>query len=243
LGGLILLSEQKIKALQQRWENQSDRIQKIADSIIKGEDWTVHLEGLPNLDELEKLPNEKYPRDLRGVNLRRYLQATTTIEPAESEDAPNIAYIIREAMENDTPLRGKSPFPTPNLSAEDITMAIERGCRFFMAMQVNKVIGAVQIDSASEYKHNTNNEPYYEISNVSMLPAYRHQGIGGAIIAEAEKFIKNEAKHKWILIRVIAELGFEEYYTRLGYARKEVYVRQQRKGAPAFMEIIMTKKL
>jgi predicted N-acetyltransferase YhbS len=239
----MLLSDEKIKALQQRWENQSDRVQKIADSIIKGEDWTVFLEGLPYLDELEKLPNEKYPRDLRGVNLRRYLQATTTIEPACTEDAPNLAYIIREAMENDTPLRGKSPFPSPNLSADDISMAMERGSRYFMAMQVNKVIGAVQIDSASEYKHNTNNEPYYEISNVSMLPAYRHQGIGGAIIAEAEKFIRKEAKHKWILIRIIAELGFEDYYKRLGYARKEVYTRQQPKGAPAYMEIILTKKL
>jgi predicted N-acetyltransferase YhbS len=238
----MLLSDEKIKALQQRWENQSDRLRKIADAITKDEDWTVHLEGLPHINDLEKAPGDKYPRDLRGANLRRYLQPTTTIIQASPEDAPNLAYIIREAMENDTPLRGKSPFPTPTLSAADVSAAIERGSRFFMAMQSDSVIGAVQIDTGTEYKHNTNNEQYYEISNVSMLPGHRHQGIGGSIITEAEKVVRKEAKHKWILIRVIAELGFEEYYQRLGYAKKEVYMRQP-KGAPAFMEIILTKKI
>lgn len=239
----MLLSDDKIKALQKRWENQTERLQKIADSIVLGEDWTVHLEGLPYLNELETLPSDKYPRDLRGANLRRYLQATTAIEPANPDDAPNIAYIVREAMLNDTPLRGISPFPIPNLAAEDIGMAMERGSRFFMAIQLGKVIGAIQLDSGEELKHNTDNELYYEITNLSTLPAYRHQGIGGAIIRETEKFARKEAKHRWMLMRIIAELGFESYYKRTGYTCKEVYQKQSPKGAPAYMECIMVKKL
>lgn len=239
----MLLSDEKINLLKQRWEHQPERLQNIADAIMKNEDWTVHLEGLPFLNELETLPGDKYPRDLRGANLRRYLQPRTTIVPATTEDAPNIAYIIREALTNNTPLRGKTPFPVPNLSADDIGMAMERGSRFFMAMQLGKVIGAVQLDSGSEYKHNTNNEPYYEITNISTLPAYRHQGIGGAIIRETEKFAIQEGKHRWVLMRIIAELGFEEYYMRWGYIRKEVYQKQQPKGSAAFMECILVKKI
>jgi hypothetical protein len=127
----MLLSDDKIKALVSRWENQEERLQKIADSVVKGEDWTIHLEGLPYLNDLETLPGDKYPRDLRGANLRRYFQPKPSIVPASSDDAPNISYIIREAMLNNTPLRGYSPFPVPNLTADDVAMAMERGSRFF----------------------------------------------------------------------------------------------------------------
>jgi ribosomal protein S18 acetylase RimI-like enzyme len=239
----MLLSDDKIKALRQRWENQDERLQKIADAVMKGEDWTAHLEGLPGLTDLETLPGDKFPRDLRGANLGQYLQPTLSIEPASPEDAPNIAYIIREAMLNNTPLRGKSPFPVSTLSADDISAAFESGSRFFIAMQLGDVVGAVQIDSSSKLKHNTNNEAYYEISNMGILPACRHQGIGRGIADEVVKFIGQEAKHKWILIKINAELGFEDYYEHLGYVKKEVYQRQPIKGSPAYMEIVMTKKL
>jgi predicted N-acetyltransferase YhbS len=239
----MLLSDDKIKALRQRWENQEERLQKIADAVMKGEDWTVHLQGLPHLNDLETQPGDKYPRDLRGASLSHYLQPTLSIVPASREDAPNIAYIIREAMLNNTPLRGKSPFPVSTLSADDVSAAMERGSRFFIAMQLGDVIGAVQIDSGNDLKHITNNEQYYEISNVSTLPACRNQGVGGGVFEEAEKFVTKEAKHNWILIRIVAELGLEHYCQRLGYVKKEVYQRQPVKGSPAFMEIIMTKKL
>lgn len=239
----MLLSDDKIKALRQRWDNQEGRLEKIADSIMKGEDWTVHLDGLPHLNDLETLPGDKHPRDLRGANLSQYLQPTLSIVPATPDDAANIAYILREAMLNNTPLHGKTPFPVPNLSPDDITATMEKGSRFFIAMQLGDVIGAVQVDSNSELKHITNNEPYYEISKVSTLPACRNQGIGGGVFEEAEKFVTNERKHKWILIKIIAELGLEKYCQRQGYISKEVYQRSPVKGSPAVMEIIMVKKL
>ncbi len=239
----MLLSDDKIKALVSRWENQEQRLRKIADAIMKGEDWTAHLEGLPYLNELETLPGDKYPRDLRGANLRRHLQPTLSIVPATPDDASNISYIVREAMLNNTPLRGKSPFPVAPLSPDDITAAMEKGSRYYIALQLGEVIGAVQVDSGSELKHNTNNEVYYEISNISTLPACRNQGVGGDVFDEAEKFVRQEGKHKWVLIRIIGELGFENYYQRLGYVRKEVYGRKPTKSSPAFMEVVMAKKL
>lgn len=237
------ISEEKIRLLVERWEGQNERLNKIADSVMKGEDWTVHLDGLPYLDELEIIHGDKYPRDLRGANLRRYFQPTTKIEPATPEDTPNIAYIIKEAMLNDTPLRGISPFPVPRLNTEDIGLKMERGSRFFMAIQLRKVIGALQLDINTQFKHCTDDAPYYEITNLCTLPAYRHQGVGGAIIRETEKFAKSEGKHGWILMRIITELGFKPYYERAGYTCKEVYQRLHPLGAPAYLESVMVKKL
>lgn len=239
----MLLSDDKLKGLVSRWENQERRLRKIADAMMKGEDWTAHLEGLPHLNDLETLPGDKYPRDLRGANLRRHLQPTLSIVLATPEDASNISYIVREAMLNNTPLRGKSPFPVAPLSPDDISAAMEKGSRYFIALQLGEVVGAVQVDSGSELKHNTNNEVYYEISNISTLPACRNQGIGADVFDEAEKFVREEGKHKWVLIRIIAELGFEKYYQRLGYVKKEVYQKQLGKGSAAFTEIVLTKKL
>jgi predicted N-acetyltransferase YhbS len=239
----MLLSDEKIKQLEDRWEGQAERLNKIADAIVQGDDWTVHLEGLPFIEEIEMIHGDKYPRDLRGANLRRYLQPTTLIEPATLEDTPNIAYIIKEAMLNDTPLRGVSPFPVARLSADDIGLAMEQGSRFFMAMQLQKVIGTLQLDSGLDLKHCTEDEPYYEITNICTLPAYRHQGVGGAIIRETEKFARNEAKHGWVLMRIISELGFEPYYERIGYKRKEVYQRRHPLGSPAYLECVMVKQL
>jgi ribosomal protein S18 acetylase RimI-like enzyme len=239
----MLLSDDKIKHLTDRWEGQAERLNKIADSIVRGEDWTVHLEGLPYLDEIEMCTGDKFPRDLRGANLRRYLQPTTVIEPATLDDTPNIAYIIKEAMLNDTPLRGVSPFPVPHLTADDIGLAMEQGSRFFMAMQLEKVIGALQLDSGIDLKHCTEDEPYYEVTNICTLPAYRHQGVGGAIIRETEKFAREEGKHEWILMRTIAELGFESYYERIGYRRKEVSEQRSTLKSPAYIECVLVKHL
>lgn len=239
----MLLTDEKIRVLRERWEGENERLNKIADSIVMGEDWTVHLEGLPFIEEVERIHGDKFPRDLRGANLRRYLLPTTIIEPATSEDAPNISYIIKEAMLNDTPLRGVSPFPVPHLNAEDIGLAMERGSRFYMAIQLGKVIGTLQLDSHMDYKHCCDDEPYYEISSLCTLPAYRHQGIGGAIIRASEAVCRQEGEHDWILMRINAEMGFESYYERGGYKRIEVYQRRHPIGAPAHLECVMVKKL
>jgi ribosomal protein S18 acetylase RimI-like enzyme len=239
----MLLDKKKIDALQKRWEGQEYRLQKVADAIMKGEDWTIHLDGLPYLDEVPKLDCDKNPRDLRGANLRRYLMPTTTLEAATIADIAGIAYIMRESNRNNTPLRGISPFPLPLINADDIGLMMEKGSRFFLALQLGKVIGIVQLDSAAEFKHVTEDKPYYEISNLSVLPAYRHLGVASSVLHEFEKFARGEAKHVYVLLRTVIEHGLVNYWERGGYQLREVYQRQHPKGAPAFMEAVMTKKI
>ena len=55
--------------LRDRWIGEEERIQKIIESAKKGDDWTVHLEGLPYIDEIQPVFDEKYGRDLRGIYL------------------------------------------------------------------------------------------------------------------------------------------------------------------------------
>jgi len=239
----MLLDKKKIESLQKRWEGQDSRLQKIADAIMKGEDWTMFLDGLPYTNEVQKLDGDSNPRDLRGANLRRYLMPTTTMEPATISDVANIAYIMRESNRNNTPLRGISPFPLPMINADDIGLMMEKGSRFFVALQMGKVIGIVQMDSGSEFKHLTGDKPYYELSNLSVLPAYRHLGVARSVLHEFEKFARDEGKHQYILLRTVVEHGLVNYWERGGYSLCEVYQRQHPKGAPAYMEAILTKKL
>ncbi len=239
----MFLDKNSIERLQKRWDGQEERLQKIADSMVLGEDWTAHLEGLPYVDEIQKLDGDKYPRDLRGVNMRRYLMPTTTVEPATLDDVANIAYIMREAHRNNTPLRGISPFPIPHINGEDIGLMMERGSRFFVALQIGKMIGIFQMDSKSDLKHLTKENPYYELSNLSVLPAYRHLGVARAVLKEFEKFARSEGKHAYILLRTIMEHGLVSYWERGGYELREVYQNQHPKGAPAYMEAVMVKKI
>jgi ribosomal protein S18 acetylase RimI-like enzyme len=239
----MLLDKKKIEALQKRWEGQENRLQKIADAIMAGEDWTKFLDGMPYIDEVQRLDGDCLGRDLRGANLRRYLMPTTAMEPAGISDTPNIAYIMRESNRNNTPLRGISPFPLPPVNSDDVGLMMEKGGRFFLALQIGKVIGIVQMDSASEFKHLTEDEAYYELSNLSVLPAYRHLGVARSILHEFEKFTRNESKHAYILLRTTMEHGLVSYWERGGYVLREVYQRQHPKGAPAYMEAVMTKKI
>lgn len=239
----MLLDKKMIKALQKRWEGQEERLQKIADSIILGEDWTIYLDGLPYIDEVEKVDGEKFPRDLRGANLRRYLMPTTVMEPADQDDVPNIAYIMRESHRNNTPLRGVSPFPVPEINGEDIALMMEKGNRFFVALQSEKMIGIIQMNTGDEFRHLTEDKPYYELSNLSVLPAYRHLGVARSVMVEFEKFARQEHKHSFVLLRTIMEHGLVNYWERADYELREVYQKQEPKGGPAYMEAIMTKRI
>jgi ribosomal protein S18 acetylase RimI-like enzyme len=105
------------------------------------------------------------------------------------------------------------------------------------------VIGIVQMDSASEFKHLTEDKAYYELSNLSVLPAYRHLGVARSVLQEFVKFACNEGKHPYILLRTVMEHGLVNYWERGGFALREVYQRQHPKGAPAFVEAIMARKI
>lgn len=64
------MSKEKWRKLMERWEGQEQRIKKIIESARRREDWTVHLEGLPFVEEIEVNKPERSGGDLRGIDLR-----------------------------------------------------------------------------------------------------------------------------------------------------------------------------
>ena len=61
--------ESKEQLLRGRWIGQEKRIQKIIKSVRKNEDWTVHLEGLPFVEEIQSHEGNRLGKDLRGADL------------------------------------------------------------------------------------------------------------------------------------------------------------------------------
>ena len=59
-------SPRKVEDLQLRWEGQEHRLEAVARDLRAGRDWTVHLQGLPYVEEVPPLPGEACGRDLRG---------------------------------------------------------------------------------------------------------------------------------------------------------------------------------
>ena len=57
-------SSAKLEALRARWVGQEARLAKIADAMLQGRDWTVYLNGLPDVGEIPPLPGEALGRDL-----------------------------------------------------------------------------------------------------------------------------------------------------------------------------------
>jgi len=104
-------SPDKLRALEERWAGQEGRLERIAAAILAGQDWTVHLKGLPFVEEIPPREGEAFGRDLRGANLRRWLHPRVEVVRASLRDAGVLASLCLEASRNNTPLPDVSPFP------------------------------------------------------------------------------------------------------------------------------------
>ena len=101
---MIHPTPEKLRALADRWTGQEARLQRIAEAVLLGEDWTPHLRGLPLVEEVPPRDGEAYGRDLRGANLKRFLHPAVEVLRAGERDAALIAAVSLEAMRNNTPL-------------------------------------------------------------------------------------------------------------------------------------------
>src|SRR5688500_3483420 len=180
-------SPERIAALRRRWEGQEARLRSIASSILAGEDWTVHLVGLPYVDEVPPQPGEAYGRDLRGALLDRWLQPDIALREAEERDAALVAGVTLEGLRNNTPLPDATPFPVDLHGAEQVARASRRGERFVLARAGNRVVGVVQWGERREFQDLTAHRPYAEISGLAVLPPWRRKGIGERLLREAEQ--------------------------------------------------------
>ena len=127
------------------------RLRAIAQGILDGSDWTVHLAGLPYVEEVPPLQGEALGRDLRGADLRRWLAPVAGIRVAGEEDAALIAGIGLESLTNNTPLDGVTPFPVAHENANDIAVAMRRGEHFLIARAAGQAVGVVRWAPRSEF--------------------------------------------------------------------------------------------
>lgn len=234
-------SPAKIQNLIARWKGQEERLEQVAAAMLAGEDWTAHLRGLPLVEEVPPLRGEAYGRDLRGADLRRFLRPPLEIREASEQAAAVVAGITLEAMQNNTPLPGISPFPADLESAELTAVAIRRGETFLLARAHGRPVGVVRVARRVEFRHLTDGTDYAEISGLAVLPDYRRQGIGGRLLQAAEAHARL-AGFGWCLLRTTHEVGLVPYYEARGYAA--VQTRQfNYADSPTFLDVVLAKSL
>lgn len=234
-------SARKVEELRRRWEGQESRLEAIARDLRAGRDWTMHLGGLPYIEEIPPLPGEVFGRDLRGADLRRYLRPAVAIRQATEREAALVAGISLEGLRNNTALPDTSPFPVEVEGAAEIALAMRRGERFLLARCDGEPVGVVRVGERDELRHYTGRRAYIEISGLAVLPRWRRTGIGTKLLRAAE----TQAEHdgfSWVLLRTTYEVGLVPWYRKLGYADR--HVRQMTyTNAPTILDVIMTKRV
>jgi GNAT superfamily N-acetyltransferase len=234
-------SPRRIEALRRRWTGQEARLRAIARSIVAGEDWTVHLLGLPLVEEIPPRDGEVCGRDLRGADLRHYLYPDLTITEATEVQAAIAAGLSFEGQRNNTPLPDASPFAADFESAEDIAIAMRRGDRFLLARLGGQPIGVVRIAVKSEFSEYTGQRPYGEISGLAVATRARRLGAGAALVRAAEMETLRDG-HDYALLRTTLEIGLVPWYERLGYETRLIRQLTCRKGT-TILDVVMARRL
>lgn len=234
-------SPEKVAALRARWEGQERRLEAIAASILRGEDWTEHLRGLPFVVEVPPLPGEALGRDLRGAPLGHALHPPVRCREAGERDAALVAGIGLEGLRSNVPIPEASPFPADGESAEDVVRAMRRGERFLLATCGDAPAGVVRWIVRREFQDLAADRPYAEISGLSVLPAWRRMGIGARLVREAEREAAS-AGHGWALLRTTLEVGLVPWYERLGYEVRRIRQLSFHES-PTFLDVVMTRRL
>lgn len=238
---MIHPSPDRIRQLTDRWNGQAERLERIAESMLVGEDWTVHLRGLPLVEEIPPRDGEAYGRDLRGAQLRSLLHPKISVARATEKDAALVASLTLEGLENNTPLPGVTPFPVDVESADGIQIAMRKGDRFLLARAAKKAVGVVRWAARREFAELSDDREYGEISGLAVAITHRRFGVGSTLLASAEWDVAAQG-HDVALLRTAMEVGLVHWYEARGYALKRV--RQfTYPGAPTFLDAILTKKL
>lgn len=238
---MIHPSPDRIRQLTDRWTGQEARLQRIAEAMLAGEDWTAHLRGLPLVDEIPPREGEAYGRDLRGANLRARLHPKIDVVRATERESALVASVTLEGLRNNTPLPDVTPFPVDSDSAEGILLAMRKGDRFLLARAARQVVGVVRWALRREFAELTDGRAYGEISGVAVATTHRRVGVGTTLLASAEWDIAAEGNDV-SLLRTSIEVGLVPWYERRGYAVRRV--RQfTYPGSPTFLDAVLTKKL
>ncbi|MFV1960102.1 MAG: GNAT family N-acetyltransferase [Planctomycetota bacterium] len=231
----------KIEALEKRWEGEEYRLRAIAKDLRAGRDWTVHLRGLPLVEEVPPRPGEAYGRDLRGADLHHYLRPEVEVGRAEEHKAPLVAAISLEGLRNNTPLPDVSPFPVEVEGAGEIALAMRRGERFLLARCDREPVGVIRSAQHRQFEEYTADRPYIELSGLAVLARWRRSGIGTRLIERAERLAAQDG-FDHVVLRTTREIGLVPWYERMGYVVK--LTRQlSYPDAPTCLDVLMVKRL
>ncbi len=231
----------KVRALEQRWRGEERRLRAIARDLRAGRDWTIHLAGLPHVEEIPPRPGELFGRDLRGADLRRWLRPDVSVGQAQEHEAPIVAAISLEALRNNTPLPDVSPFPVEVEGAGEVALAMRRGERFLLARADREPVGVLRIAARTELSEYTDRLPYVELSGLAVLDRWRRGGVGGMLLAAGER-VASEESFASVLLRTTREVGLVPWYESKGYRTR--LVRQlSYPDAPTCLDVVMVKAL
>lgn len=136
------------------------------------------------------------------------------IVPAKSENAIQIASIISEANKDVAKLFNITIENTPKhpsfCTAEWVRSGFERGESFFLYKENGVVKGCVAFEQP-------NPDTAY-LNRLSVLPMYRHNGIGASLVRHIIDYSGIKKSIQTISIGIIAEhIVLKAWYLRLGF--------------------------
>jgi GNAT superfamily N-acetyltransferase len=234
-------SPARIEALRRRWDGQEARLRAIAADLVDGRDWTVHLSGLPFVEEVPPLAGEARGRDLRGANLKRFLVPPVHVAAAEEGEAAVVAALAYEGLRWNTPLEATTPFPVAPESAADVRLAMHRGEHFLLARCAGRPVGVARWARRTELASLVGGRDYAEISGLAVLPPHRRRGVGEMLRASAETEAL-AAGFEHALLRTTLELGLVPWYERAGYAVAQVRQATCEEGT-TYLDAVMVRRL
>ncbi|MCA9315648.1 MAG: GNAT family N-acetyltransferase [Planctomycetes bacterium] len=227
----------KVEALRQRWRGQGWRLRAIADDLVRGGDWTRHLQGLPYVEEVAPLPGERVGRDLRGADLAQALRPEVAVLQAGLPDVASIARVLHSAHVGRGPLGAAVPIGSPPEDIGALEAAIRRGDVFLLVALAGRTAGVVRVLPAAGARA----ADAGEIADLAVRPRFQGLGVGSRLLAEAEATLTS-----WGLVhatlRAIPEAGRVAWYERRGYRVTRLVQRQPRGGA-AHLEAQLEKTI
>ncbi len=122
------------------------------------------------------------------------------------------------------PYKESGPISKPYFSETYEEDVLNGGIRLFVALDGDKIIGTVQYEGEEKTAH---------LSQMTVDPNYRKEGVGSQLLKEAEKNAKKES-FKIMELTAMMEKNLPEYYEKLGY--KKVGEKKRPRYTLAVME-------